>query len=105
MNIQQTLATIAFATALAAGAASAADSTAVVHGSNYDPVRHERMQTALRTGDTATVNSIRAEQRAKMKATHGGGAGMGQGQGMGGGQGQGKGKGKGGGQCHATKAN
>lgn len=101
MNIQKTLASVAFATVLAAGAAAAADSTAVVHGPNYDPVRHERMQTALRTGDTATVNSIRAEQRAKMKGTHGGSAGMGQGKGMGGGQG----KGKGGGQCHATKAN
>jgi hypothetical protein len=65
------IATLALPLALAI-AATAADSTAVAHGPEYDPVRHAKMQAALAAGDTATVNSIRAEHRARMQARHGG---------------------------------
>lgn len=78
---------ILLATIGCASFAAAADTTATVHGPNFDPVRHAKMTAALEAGDTATVNAIRAEHRAQMQAKHQGQGGM-KGQGM---QGQGKG--------------
>ncbi|HNY31989.1 MAG TPA: hypothetical protein PKO15_13970 [Fibrobacteria bacterium] len=79
-----------------ASLAGATDSTTTVRGPNFDPDRHARMTAALEAGDTATVNSIRAEHRAKMQAKRQSMGKDGQGLGTQGRKGQGMGVGNGG---------
>ena len=75
MNTHHLLLAIPLAIALPA---AAADSTAV-HGPNYDPVRHAKVQAAIAAGDTAAVNALRSEHRSQMQAGHQGKAGSGRG--------------------------
>lgn len=92
--------------ALALAAVGAAADTTVVqpkHGPNFDPVRHERMMSAMERGDTATVRQLREEARAarmaRREAMRANGAGAGQGMG-----GRGQGMGAGNGQCPRNAA-